>query len=89
MKIDRRTFILGTGGLVAISPAFVGLLSMPTSAQAPAARLPDALPTSASAIEANPDGIAFGIHGWDLHDSAAAAGLVLISVNQSWKTAWR
>jgi hypothetical protein len=90
MKIDRRTFILGTGGLVAVGPALAGLRSLPTFTPFSAASLPDALPPSATAIELkNPDGIAFGIIGWTLHDSAPAAGTVLFNVGQSWKTAWR
>lgn len=89
MAIDRRTFLLATG-LSATAPALAGLLSIPAIAQHSAAQPPDALPSPiGTAPNCDTDGVTFGIDGWALCDNAPAAGVVLISVNRSWRSAWR
>jgi hypothetical protein len=48
-----------------------------------------ALPTS-STPTARPVGpIAFMIDGWSMHDDLATIDQVWVSVNRSWRTAWR
>jgi hypothetical protein len=89
VPIDRRTFLLAAG-LSATAPALACLLSLPAIAQLPAAQPPDVLPPAIGTVpNGDTDGVTFGIDGWALCDNAPAAGLVLISVNRSWRSAWR
>jgi hypothetical protein len=89
MMIGRRRFILGTGGLVVISPALAERISSPAIARLPAERRENSSPVSPPEDETNTSSVAFGIEGWDVPVGESAAGLVLISVNQAWKAAWR
>ena len=89
MTIDRRTFLLGTG-LVATAPVLAGLASLPAMAQRLEAQPPDELPPVAGAAPGSGnESVAFGIDGWGPGDNAQDADVVLISVNQSWRSAWR
>ena len=89
MTIDRRTFLLGTG-LVATVPMITSLDSLPAMAQHLEARPPDALrPVSGAVPSSGNDGVAFGIDGWRVGENAPDVDVVLFSVNQSWRSAWR
>ena len=89
MTIDRRTFLLRTG-LVATAPMISGLVSLPAMGQRLKAPPLDTVPPGSEAVPspAN-DGIAFGIDGWRIGDDAQDADMVLFSINQSWRSAWR
>jgi hypothetical protein len=95
MIIDRRTFIQISAPLVATAAAFAILPS----------RLADASSLPLAGGKQNTQHLEFKIHGWDRRDDRARdssktslAGLVagdsnsdevFISINQSWRTAWR
>jgi len=83
MKIGRRNFIQGTA-CVATAPAFAALVAFSSAASSPASTPPGATPR---AVTGGQDGncSGFKIAGWD----CASEDDVLISINQSWKTAWR
>jgi hypothetical protein len=86
MRINRRTFILGTG-LAAAAPAFADLLVF--------ARAYTALPPEPKPSPADADGLVFRIDGWSARDDVTPDGAaqrsdeVWISINQSWRTSWR
>lgn len=103
MMIDRRTFIQGTA-LVATAPVLAELLSLSSSVQPHASPLPGSLsPQLAARTDKNC--VVFRIHGWDSCDDVPASGATIastdpvtnqpagdqmwISINQSWRTAWR
>ena len=89
MTIDRRTFLLGTG-LVATAPVLAGLASLPAMAQRLEAPPPGELPpVTGAAPGSGNESVAFGIDGWGPGDSARDADVVLICINQSWRSAWR
>jgi hypothetical protein len=104
MLIDRRNFILNTT-LVASAPALAGLLSLSSTLQAYAELLPRPLTNQIAGGGADMNFVAFKIHGWDRSDDIAINGSktlsadpmsddpngdpVWISVNRSWKAAWR
>ena len=82
MRIGRRTFILGTG-LAAAAPAFADLLAFArTYASPPPPSSPE-------------DNLVFKIDGWSVRDDVTPDGAppksdeVWISINQSWRIAWR
>jgi hypothetical protein len=93
--VDRRTFIQISAPLVAAASA---LASFP-------ALLPGAAPSHLPAVIDDVEGVEFKIVGWDrcaevagdcLRTASAGLGAsitmgdeVFISVNQSWRTAWR
>lgn len=95
MIVDRRTFILVGAPFVAVASA---LASFPSF-------LPGAAPSQLPAATDNAKRIVFKIAGWDRCAEVAAdclgtssAGLmtsnamgdeIFISINQSWRTAWR
>jgi hypothetical protein len=98
--IGRRTFIQGTA-LVATAPVLANLLSLSSTAQSPpSGPLPPQL-----AARTDMNCVVFKIDGWDRCDDMAIDGSkissadpgtndptgeqVLISINQSWRTAWR
>jgi hypothetical protein len=82
MRIGRRTFILGTG-LAAAAPAFANLIAVARTCASP------------SASPSPTDNLVFKIDGWSVRDpvsidrTAPACDEVWISINQSWRTAWR
>jgi hypothetical protein len=82
MRIGRRTFILGTG-LVIAAPVFANLTAGAGTWASPAA---SPSPT---------DNLVFRIDGWSVLDPASigrtalACDEVWISINKSWRTAWR
>ena len=103
MMIGRRTFIQGTV-LVATAPVLAELLSLSSSAQSDASPLPGSLsPQPAARTDMNC--VVFRIHGWDSCDDVPVNGVTIasvdpltngpvgdpvwISINQSWRTAWR
>ena len=89
MNIDRRKFLVSTG-LAATAPALAGLLSLPAIAQLSAAQSPEpALSAGEANVRIDTSGVVFGIDGWGLGDNSPDANMVLISVNQSWRSAWR
>lgn len=95
MIIDRRTFIQISAPLVATAAALAILPS----------RLPGASSAQLASRKQDVKHIEFKIHGWDRHDDSACNGTepslagpekgdsnsdeVFISINQSWRTAWR
>jgi hypothetical protein len=100
MIVGRRAFILGTA-FVAVTPAFAKLEPTLFTAQSHASPLPSQL----AADEANMECAPFKICEWDRCDDTAidattigssdpmihgpAGEQLWISVNQSWRTAWR
>jgi hypothetical protein len=103
MLIGRRTFILGTT-LFAAASGLAKLLSLSSTAQSNASLVPDRLP-SQPAGGADVNCLRFKIDGWDRCDGIAIDGAravsadpithippdeqLWISINQSWRTAWR
>jgi hypothetical protein len=81
MLIDRRTFVVATGFIAAVP--FAGVLAPPSAARAHPLPAPD----DATTVDL-PE---FGIAGWRLPgDTSGEVGdLVWISINRSWRTAWR
>jgi|HubBroStandDraft_6_1064221.scaffolds.fasta_scaffold302329_2 hypothetical protein len=95
MIVDRRTFIL-------VSAPFVAAASVAASSPL---LLFGAAPSQLSAVTDDVEGVVFKIAGWDRCAEVAgdclrtsSAGLiasntmgddVFISINQSWRTAWR
>jgi hypothetical protein len=95
MIIDRRTFILISAPLVATAAA-ISILP---------AGMAGASSSELAGDNQKRQNIAFKVHGWDRRDDGAfggskpsPAGLVtgdpncsevFISINQSWRTAWR
>ena len=103
MMIGRRTFIRGTA-LVATAPVLANLLSLSSTAQSHASPLPGPMsPQLAARTDMNC--VVFKIHGWDSCDDVPVNGVAIvsadpltngpvgdqvwISINQSWRTAWR
>jgi hypothetical protein len=94
--ISRRAFILGLG---ATTPALAYLESFLSTARSHALPLSNSFPPQLPAGLTDANGIVFKIDGWDVrgasmrsgdsqtHDSAS--GEVWITLNQSWRTAWR
>jgi len=80
MMIDRRTFIIQGATLLATAPAFGVMLPHSSAAQAP-------LMTEVGAGE---NSAVFKIHGWDHYEGEASnENEVWITINQSWRAAWR
>ena len=83
--MNRRMFLYGAG-LVGLTPAIMELL--PVLARAEARN-----PLSGAPVSTTSDGITdfdaivFKIDGWDSFDPSPNE--VSISVNQSWRSAWR
>jgi hypothetical protein len=104
MMMRRRTFILGAGSIVT-APALANLPSPSATARSHASLLPDPLPPQLPNGRTDMKGLVFKIDGWDrrediaidgsaivLADAAtndAAGEQVWISINRSWRTAWR
>lgn len=102
MMIGRRTFIQGTA-LVATAPVLTELLSLSSSVQSQTSPLPGSLSPRLARTDMNC--VVFRIHGWDSCDDVPANGATIastdpvtnqptgdqmwISINQSWRTAWR
>jgi hypothetical protein len=80
MMIDRRTFMIQGAALLATASALAVVLPRSSTPQTP-------LMTGAGADE---NSILFKIDGWDTRDALASNGNeVWISINQSWRSAWR
>jgi hypothetical protein len=95
MMIDRRTFILISAPLVAAAAA-VSIRPL---------GIAGASPSEVACGKQNSKNIAFKIHGWDRRDESARGGSnasvagrvmgdrnsdeIFISINQSWRAAWR
>ncbi len=95
MIVDRRTFILVSAPFVAVASAFASFPSL----------LPGAAPSHLPAVTDDGKGVVFKIAGWDRCAEIAgdclttsSVGLVasntmgdeiFISINQSWRSAWR
>ena len=95
MIIDRRTFILISAPLVAAAAAITILPSGIAGTSS----------SELTGGKQNSRNIAFRIHGWDRCDDSACGGSqaslagrvlgdpnsddIFISINQSWRTAWR
>jgi hypothetical protein len=95
MIVDRRAFILVSAPFVAVASA---LASFPLL-------LPDAVPSPLPAVADDVKGVVFRVAGWDrctevageylrtsstgLTASNAMDDEVFISINRSWRTAWR
>ncbi len=95
MIVDRRTFIQVSAPFVVAASALVSFPSL----------LPGAAPSPLPAVIDDVQGVVFKIAGWDRCAEVAgdclntsSAGLmasntmgdeIFISINQSWRTAWR
>jgi hypothetical protein len=104
MTVSRRTFILGTA-VVATAPALAELLTLSSTAQSHASLLPGLLPPQRAADGADTKCALFKICGWDRYDDLAIDGATMasadavthdpageqewISINRSWRSAWR
>jgi hypothetical protein len=104
MRIGRRTLILGAG-VAATASALANFLSFSSTALSHASRLPDPLLSQLPAGGTDIGCLVFKIDGWDCRDDIAIDGAmigstdpvtdgsageqVLISINRSWRTAWR
>jgi hypothetical protein len=88
MNMTRRTFILSTG-LVAAAPSLASMLT--TSPKPGSSMLPSAgglqsdLPVTKTAGYDLP----FRIDGWEPREKMAPDERMWISINQSWRAAWR
>lgn len=91
MIFNRRTFIVGTV-IVAGTRVLGSFLSLASSPQ-PVAACPSILsPTETAGPVPDPTPVLFKIQGWSLPEAQSAdqgAYEVLISINQSWRAAWR
>ena len=86
--MDRRRFICAAG-LVALTPAIEALLPLSAAAQVRAPSLSTPVPATSGAIT-DPNSAVFKIDGWDSFESTGSSrNEVSISINQSWRTAWR
>lgn len=78
MKMDRRTFLLGTGAFIA-APALAGVQALRDDRWGS--------PLAPSAV-APSDELVFRIDGWNPRESAKGDDLWL-AVDRSWRIAWR
>ena len=83
--MNRRMFLYGAG-LVGLTPAIMELLPGLARAEARDPLSSGPVPTAPNAI-ADFNAIVFKIHGWDSFEQGPNE--VSLSVNQSWRTAWR
>ena len=104
MIIGRRTFVRNTV-LAAIVSTIANLLSLSSIVISPAAVLPGSLSPQLDAGGADVNSVVFKIAGWNRFGGIAKHGSttslsdparniaqgdeVWISINQSWRTAWR
>jgi hypothetical protein len=104
MTIGRRTFLVDTG-LAATAPALATLLSWFPTAPSRASPPPNPLPLQLPANVTDMYCIVFKIDGWHCRENISIDGSttaptdvssndlsgerVLISINQSWRAAWR
>jgi hypothetical protein len=98
MMIRRRTFILSVG-LGATTPALAYLQSFLSTARAQALPPPNLFPPPRPSGATDANGVVFRIEGWDVHTASmrsdaslihdSTGGEVWITLNQSWRTAWR
>jgi hypothetical protein len=82
--INRRTFLQNVA-FVASAPALTNLFLISSTAQSPASE-------SVATSKPQPPGknAVFKIHGWDRQGgSESQDNQVWISINDSWRTAWR
>ena len=92
MKIARRTFLVAAG-VFAASPVLANLLA--SASDTGTRTLPLSAPLPPLADAADQTDLVFKIDGWNVRDPLsidrvpAAGDEVWISVNQSWRTAWR
>ena len=83
--MNRRMFLYGAG-LVGLAPAIMELLPVLARAEARTPLSSAPVPTTSDATTGF-DAIVFKIDGWD--GLEPGPNEVSISVNQSWRTAWR
>ncbi len=104
MMVNRRTFILGTA-LVATAPTVAKLLELSSTAKSDQTMLPVLSPPQPAADRIDSTRNLFRIDGWERRDDDAIDGStlavshppthvpadeqVLISLNRSWRAAWR
>lgn len=104
MNIGRRAFVRATALVGAVS-AFANLLSLSSIVVSHAALLPGAMSPQLDAGATDVNSVVLKIAGWNSCDGIATHGStkassdpatniepddsVWISINQSWKTAWR
>jgi hypothetical protein len=80
MMIDRRTFIIQGATLLATAPALADILARSAPVRTPL--ITEARPDENSAV--------FKIHGWDHYGGELSNGNeVWLTINQSWRAAWR
>jgi hypothetical protein len=80
MMIDRRTFVIQGATLLATVSTLADVLTCSSPARTP------------PMTEAGPDenSTVFKIHGWDPYGGEASKGNeVWLTINQSWRAAWR
>jgi hypothetical protein len=88
--LGRRAFLIGCGW-VATAPALANAWSLLAPSSPRQVSLGDSLLQQALAGETQPAGTVLRIDGWERpfdHESSAD-GEVWISINQSWRSAWR
>jgi len=104
MIVGRRTFVRNTA-LVGAASALANLISLSSIVMSRAALPPGSLSPQLDASGADMNSIVFKIDGWSPCDgiandgsttsssnpakNVAAGDQVRISINQSWRTAWR
>jgi hypothetical protein len=94
MRIARRAFIRGAGLFVA-APVLASL--PPSAADGWPLAVPSSAPLPPQSLDEPADGadVVFKIDGWSVRDPASigrtalACDEVWISINRSWRTAWR
>lgn len=85
MRIDRRSFIQ-SAALVATTQTLLPLL--PLSSTSHSSPLPPQSPSPRDSTDAT--STVFKIHGWNDGDTSGLTGNELvITVNRSWRAAWR
>ena len=104
MTIGRRAFLVDTG-LAATAPVLAALLSSSPTVPSRGSPLPNPLPSQLPANETDMSCIVFKIDGWHCHDKISidrsttasvdfsnidpVGERVLISIDRSWRAAWR
>ena len=88
MNMTRRTFILSSG-LVAAAPALASVLTTAPDPESSMLRSAADLQSDLPVTEAAGYDLPFRIDGWEPREEIAADERMWISINQSWRAAWR
>jgi hypothetical protein len=87
--LERRSFLIA-GGIAVGTPAMARALVLPATSNRPPTLLSEPLPPQTPVDETH-DARVLQIEGWDTPfvSEESARSQVWISVNRSWRTAWR